>query len=62
MTDFAALIAPLDALERLEHRTGKRYPRLAEFAYFNEAGIRVRTLIQPEVDRDLTRVALVANH
>jgi hypothetical protein len=58
----ALLIAPLDAIERLEHRTGKHYPRLAEFAYFNEAGIRVRTLIQPELDRDLTRVALVANH
>ena len=50
------------AIERLEHRTGKHYQRLAEFAYFNEAGIRVRTLIQPEIDRDLTRVALVANH
>jgi 4-amino-4-deoxy-L-arabinose transferase-like glycosyltransferase len=58
----ALLIAPLDAIERLEHRTGKHYRRLAEFAYFNEAGIRVRTLIQPDVGRDLTRVALVANH
>ena len=53
---------PLDVIERLEHRTGRHYPRLAEFVYFNEAGIRVRTLIQPEVGRDLTRVALVANH
>jgi 4-amino-4-deoxy-L-arabinose transferase-like glycosyltransferase len=57
----ALLVAPVEAIERLEHRTGKRYPRLAEFTYFNEAGIRVRTLMQPDAERDLARVALVAN-
>jgi 4-amino-4-deoxy-L-arabinose transferase-like glycosyltransferase len=58
----ALLVAPVDAIERLEQRTGRRYPRLAEFAYFNEAGIRVRTLVQPDAERDLARVALISNH
>ena len=57
----ALLVAPVEAIERLEQRTGRHYPRLAEFAYFNEAGIRVRTLMQPDAERDLARVALVAN-
>jgi 4-amino-4-deoxy-L-arabinose transferase-like glycosyltransferase len=57
----ALLVAPVEAIERLEQRTGKHYPRLAEFAYFNEAGIRLRTLMQPDAERDLARVALVAN-
>ena len=57
----ALLVAPAEAIERLEHRTGKRYPRLAEFSYFNEAAIRVRTLMQPDADRDLARVVLVSN-
>jgi hypothetical protein len=55
------LVAPADAVEQLERRNGKRYPRLAEFTYFNEAGIRVRTLLQPDPERDLTKVVLIAN-
>ena len=35
--------------------------RLAELPYFNQAGIRVRTLLWPEPSRDLTRVVLASN-
>ena len=35
--------------------------RIAELPYFNEAGIRVRTLLWPDPARDLTRAVLVAN-
>jgi hypothetical protein len=36
--------------------------RIAELLYFNEAGIRIRTLLWPDRNHDLTRVVLVANH
>ena len=35
--------------------------RLAELPYFNQAGIRVRTLLWPDPGRDLTRVVLASN-
>ena len=61
-TERVLLVAPTHAVERLENTTGRRYVRLAEFRYFNEAGIRIRTLVAPDPSRDLTRVVLVANH
>jgi 4-amino-4-deoxy-L-arabinose transferase-like glycosyltransferase len=57
----ALLVAPVAVIERIEQRTGRHYPRLAEFPYFNEAGIRIRTVIEPDAERDLIQVALVAN-
>jgi hypothetical protein len=56
------VVAPADAVERLERLKGRHYPRLAEFAYFNDAGVRLRTLIDPDPAVDLTRVLLIANH
>jgi 4-amino-4-deoxy-L-arabinose transferase-like glycosyltransferase len=54
------LVAPVDVLDRLE-RDGVGVKRLAELPYFNEAGVRVRTLLWPEPARDLTRVGLAVN-
>ena len=55
------LVAPADAIGRLERERGIRVHRIAELPYFNEAGIRVRTLLWPEPSRDLMRVVMVAN-
>jgi 4-amino-4-deoxy-L-arabinose transferase-like glycosyltransferase len=55
------VVAPSEAVDRLEQTAGRRFRRLAEFSYFNEAGVRLRTLISPEADRDLARVMLIAN-
>jgi 4-amino-4-deoxy-L-arabinose transferase-like glycosyltransferase len=55
------VVAPVADVERLEQATGRRYRRLAEFSYFNDAGIRLRTLISPDPSRDLTRVVLISN-
>jgi hypothetical protein len=57
----ALVVAPLEAVERIEQATGRQHRRLAELRYFNEAGIRLRTLIDPDPARDLTRVVLIAN-
>jgi hypothetical protein len=57
----ALLIAPAAEIDRLERDHGVRLPRLAELRYFNEAGVRARTLLAPDPERDLTRVLLVAN-
>jgi len=59
--DRALMVAPADAIERLEREHGLTVVRIAELSYFNEAGIRVRTLLWPDPSRDLTRVVLVAN-
>ncbi|MEO7157088.1 MAG: hypothetical protein ABI039_05980, partial [Vicinamibacterales bacterium] len=59
--DRALMVAAVDQIDRLEREHGVKVVRLAELRYFNEAGIRVRTLLWPEPDRDLTRVVLVAN-
>ncbi len=66
-TDFmsqpsrALMVAPADVIERLERERGLKLVRIAELPYFNEAGVRVRTLLWPDRSRDLTRVVLVAN-
>jgi 4-amino-4-deoxy-L-arabinose transferase-like glycosyltransferase len=59
--DRALLVAPVDQIDRLERAHGVKVHRLGELLYFNEAGVRVRTLLWPDADRDLTRVVLVAN-
>jgi hypothetical protein len=57
----ALMVAPVTEIDRIEREQGIRVQRLAELQYFNEAGVRVRTLLWPDKDRDLTRVVLVAN-
>jgi hypothetical protein len=59
--DRALMVAPVEQIDRLEREHGVKVVRLAELLYFNEAGIRVRTLLWPDRDRDLTRVVVVAN-
>lgn len=59
--DRALMVVPAETIDRLEHEQGLKVRRLAELSYFNEAGIRVRTLLRPDSSRDLTRVVLVSN-
>ena len=42
----ALLVAPAAEIDRLEREHGVQLPRLAELRYFNEAGVRARTLAQ----------------
>jgi 4-amino-4-deoxy-L-arabinose transferase-like glycosyltransferase len=60
-TDRALMVAPAAEIDRLERERGVKVNRIAELLYFNEAGIRVRTLLWPDRERDLTRIVLVAN-
>lgn len=60
-TDRALMVAPAPEIDRLEREQGVHVRRIAELRYFNEAGVRVRTLLWPDPARDLTRVVLVAN-
>lgn len=57
----ALMVAPVEWIDRLEREQGLKLHRIAELPYFNEAGIRVRTLLWPDPARDLARVLLVAN-
>ena len=57
----ALMVAPAEWVDRLEREHGVKVHRIAELPYFNEAGIRVRTLLWPDRSRDLTRAVLVAN-
>ncbi len=57
----ALIVAPVDLLDQLERDHGVRVVRIAELPYFNEAGVRVRTLLWPDASQDLTRVVLAAN-
>jgi 4-amino-4-deoxy-L-arabinose transferase-like glycosyltransferase len=57
----ALMVVPVMTMDRLERERGMKVTRLAELLYFNEAGIRVRTLLWPDTSRDFTRVVLVAN-
>jgi hypothetical protein len=60
-TDRTLLVAPAEEVERLEKERGVTVNRLAELLYFNQAGLRVGALLQPDPNRDLTRVLLVSN-
>ncbi|MBY0494163.1 MAG: glycosyltransferase family 39 protein [Cyanobacteria bacterium] len=57
----ALMVVPTDTMDRLERERGLTVNRLGELRYFNEAGIRVRTLLWPDPSRDLTHVVLVGN-
>ena len=57
----ALLVLTAEAADRLDRKRGIPLVRIGELLYFNEAGIRVRTLLWPDPARDLTRVVLVAN-
>lgn len=59
--DRALMVAPANEIDRLEREHGVHVRRIAELQYFNEAGIRIRTLLWPDPERDLSRVVLVAN-
>jgi 4-amino-4-deoxy-L-arabinose transferase-like glycosyltransferase len=60
-TDRALMVAPAAEIDRLEREHNVKVTRIAELRYFNEAGVRVRTLLWPDPNRDLLRVVLVAN-
>jgi len=60
-SDRALMVAPAEEIDRLEREQGVKVNRIAELLYFNEAGVRVRTLLWPDRNRDLTRVVLVSN-
>ncbi len=55
------MLAPAEWIDRLEKERGVSVRRIAELPYFNEAGIRVRTLLWPDRSRDLARAVLVTN-
>lgn len=59
--DRALLVAPVSEIDRIEREHGIHVQRIAELQYFNEAGVRVRTLLWPDSERDLTKVVLVSN-
>jgi 4-amino-4-deoxy-L-arabinose transferase-like glycosyltransferase len=59
--DRALMVAPAEWIDRLERERNVQVHRIAELRYFNEAGIRVRTLLWPDPARDLTRTLLVSN-
>ena len=40
---------------------GRRFRQLAVLPYFNEAGIRLRTLLWPDLARDISRVVVISN-
>ena len=61
-TARALMVSPASEIDRLEREQGVKVNRIAELLYFNEAGVRVRTLLWPDRSRDLMRVVLVANH
>jgi hypothetical protein len=60
-TDRTLLVAPADAIERLEREHGVSVRRLAELSYFNQAGLRIGAMLQPDPSRDITHVLLVSN-
>ncbi len=56
----ALVVVPADVLERVEAAGAPRPIRLGEFAYFNEGGLRLRSILWPDPERDVQRVLLVA--
>jgi 4-amino-4-deoxy-L-arabinose transferase-like glycosyltransferase len=55
------VVASAEAIAGLEAAEGRRFRRLADVPYFNEAGIRLRTLLWPDPARDISRVLVVSN-
>jgi 4-amino-4-deoxy-L-arabinose transferase-like glycosyltransferase len=56
----ALVVVPADVLARVEAAGVPAPIRLAEFRYFNEAGLRLRSILTPDPERDVQRVLLVA--
>ncbi|MGE3276251.1 MAG: ArnT family glycosyltransferase [Vicinamibacterales bacterium] len=54
-------VVPAATLERFEQARGIRPRRLATLPYFNEGGIKVRTLLWPDPATDIQQVVLVSN-
>jgi 4-amino-4-deoxy-L-arabinose transferase-like glycosyltransferase len=50
-----------DTLDTLRRTPGVSVQPLAEFSYFNEGGIRLRTLLWPDQREDIQRIVLVSN-
>ena len=59
--DRVLIVLPEKVLDDFEERGGARLVRLGAVRYFNEAGLRLRTLLWPDPARDTTRVVLAAN-
>ena len=57
----ALIVAPAATLDRLEREQGMRLHRIAELPYFNEAGIRIGTILWPDPAGDISRVVLASN-
>jgi 4-amino-4-deoxy-L-arabinose transferase-like glycosyltransferase len=56
----ALVVLPAEVLERLEAAGVPAPVRLGEFHYFNEGGLRLRSVLWPEPARDVQRVLVVA--
>ena len=56
----ALVVLPADVLERLESAGVPTPVRLGEFRYFNEGGLRLRSVLWPDPARDVQRVLVVA--
>ena len=56
----ALVVVPADVLDRVEASGTPRATRLGEFRYFNEGGLRLRSILWPDPARDVQRVLLVA--
>lgn len=67
VVDFLALpervllVIPADTLAKIEREYGIKTRRLAAERYFNPTGIKLRTLLGPDPQRDLDHVLLVSN-
>jgi len=53
------LVTTVERLPAIEALAGQPLSRQLTVSYFNEAGIRLRTLLTPDPDRDLTQVVVV---
>ena len=59
--DRVFVVASMESVARLEEAEGRRFRQLAVLPYFNEAGIRLRTLLWPDLARDLSRIVVISN-
>jgi hypothetical protein len=59
--DRVLAVIEAEELERVRRTRGVTARRLADVSYFNESGIRMRTLLSPDPARDVQRVLLVTN-
>ena len=59
--DPVLAVATQEDLENLEAEHGLRPIRLEQVTYFNASGLRLRTLLHPDPDKDLETVWLVTN-